>query len=261
MSDVRYHAPDEVADLERRRHACLAEVFDPHTRSVLERVGVAAGWRCLEVGAGGGSIARWLASKVGRDGHVLATDVDLRFLDGLHEPNLEVRQHDIVDDELLETAFDLVHARGVLEHLPAREQALDRMVAATRPGGWVVVEDADWTGFTEQTLPDAVRWLFDVMHSAYELIGYEPCFGRKLLSVLNGAGLADVASEGRLFTMRGGTSSTEWYALAVERAGPQLEAAGLATGDQVAAALAAMRDPSFAVLAPAAMAAWGRKPA
>jgi SAM-dependent methyltransferase len=261
VGEVTYHAPDDVADLERRRHACLAEVFDPQSRRVLERLGVGTGWRCLEVGAGGGSVARWLASKVAPDGHILATDVDMRFLDGIDEPNLEVRRHDIVNDSLPDDAFDLVHARGVLEHLPARDEAVARMVAATRPGGWVVLEDADWTGFAEQQLPDAFRALYDAVHAAYALVGYEPFFGRRLLHALRGAGLVDVCSEGQVFTMYGGTPSTEWYALAIERAGPQLTEAGIASAELVARALAALRDPAFAVLSPAAMAAWGRRPA
>ena len=63
----------------------------------------------------------------------------------LTEKNLEVRRHDIVADELEEDAFDLVHSRLVLDHLPEREQVVQPMAAALRPGGWLVLESFDWS--------------------------------------------------------------------------------------------------------------------
>ena len=65
-----------------------------------------------------------------------------------------VRQHDIAVDRLPAEHFDLAHARAVLQHVPAREQALANMVAATKPGGWVVIEDVDWLVFDAQDLPE-----------------------------------------------------------------------------------------------------------
>src|SRR5205814_1252413 len=58
-------------------------------------------------------------------------------------PNLEVRRHNIATDGLPEAAFDLTHARAVLTHLPERWQALQRMVSALKPGGWLLVEEVD----------------------------------------------------------------------------------------------------------------------
>jgi hypothetical protein len=65
----------------------------------------------LEVAGGGGSIAEWLCRQVGRSGHVVATDLELRFLEAIHASNLEVWRHDILSEPLPEGAFDLVHAR------------------------------------------------------------------------------------------------------------------------------------------------------
>ncbi len=131
----------------RERLAALEAWLDPGTTRHLEALGVGAGWRCLEVGAGGGSVAAWLGARVGPSGYVLATDIDTRFLDALAAPNVEVRQHDIVTEALPEGAFDLVHARAVLEHLPQHERALGRMAAALKPGGWLLVEDVDFASF------------------------------------------------------------------------------------------------------------------
>ena len=55
---------------EDRRLGLLEEIFDPVSRR--RRSGVQAGWRCLEVGAGRGSMAVWLAERVGPRGGVVA---------------------------------------------------------------------------------------------------------------------------------------------------------------------------------------------
>src|SRR5262245_5273165 len=79
---------------EGARLGLLQQIFDPlsHRR----RMVVEEGWRCLEVGAGGGSMAVWLAERVGPTGHVVATDIDVRYLARLRIANLEVVQHDIL---------------------------------------------------------------------------------------------------------------------------------------------------------------------
>jgi SAM-dependent methyltransferase len=248
---------EEGADLEQQRLGELAAVFDGGSTHVLERF-VQPGHRCLEVGTGGGSIARWLARRVGPSGTVVATDIDLQFV-GEPPPNVELLQHDITTDELSTDSFDLAHARGVLQHLDRRDEALARMVAATRPGGWVVVEDADFVTFEGPDTPEPFATVARAMNEAYAAIsGHDRYLGRRMLGLLQGAGLDDVECHGRVFTMRGGQSSAEWYVRGIERAGPSLAAAGLVDEEMLASALAQARDPAFSALSPIAFAAWGR---
>ena len=122
------------------RFDALAAMFDAGTIQHLQRRGVSEGWACLEVGAGGGSIARWLADRVGASGHVLATDIDTRHLEQARSGNLDIQRHDIAADALPESAFDLVHARLVLMHVVDGSTAMAKMIAALKPGGWLVVE-------------------------------------------------------------------------------------------------------------------------
>src|SRR6516162_9303284 len=126
---------------ERQRLAAIEGGLDSYSIACLMAIGVAPGWRCLEVGAGAGSIAGWLCDRVTSTGSVVATDLETSFLDKLKATNLEVRRHDITSDSLENEAFDLVHARKVLEHLPKPEQALETMRKATKRGGWIFVED------------------------------------------------------------------------------------------------------------------------
>jgi ubiquinone/menaquinone biosynthesis C-methylase UbiE len=88
-------ALDEVARLQLIEAEC-----DPQTFRFLDALGVGVGWRCLEVGAGAGSVVRWLSRRVGPSGQVVAADIDPKFLGQPHEPNIEVRRFDITSDGL-----------------------------------------------------------------------------------------------------------------------------------------------------------------
>jgi SAM-dependent methyltransferase len=125
---------------QRDRLRALEAVFDGGTFRRLAECGVGPGWRCLEVGAGAGSVATWLADRVGLDGSVLATDLDTTLLDDLVRPPLTVRRHNVMTDPLPEASFDLVHARLLLAWLPDPAGALRRLVTALKPGGWLVVK-------------------------------------------------------------------------------------------------------------------------
>jgi SAM-dependent methyltransferase len=258
-----YAGPADAADaaVEAVRHGHLSAGFDPGSARLLSRLGVAPGWQVLEVGAGGGGLARWLADQVGVDGHVLATDIDLQFV-GDQPANVELRRHDIATDPLPADRFDLAHARAVLQHVARREHALANMVAATRPGGWVVIEDVDWLVFEHQELPEPFATLSaTILASSVEAYGYDGHWGRRLLGALRAAGLDQVDSRGKVVTMKGATPSAEWYVLALERSAPALVADGRLDAGLVVEALAQARDPDFAVLGPLTISAWGRRPA
>ena len=100
MHESRYFALNEKDKVELDRLILYEQIWDPITICHLEINGVSEGWHCLEVGAGAGSIAKWLSARVGPAGKVVATDINTRFLNRLSLPNLEIRQHDIVKDDL-----------------------------------------------------------------------------------------------------------------------------------------------------------------
>ena len=133
-------------ETEDERLSLLERIFDPVSRRRRELV--QPGWRCLEVGAGRGSMAVWLAERVGENGQVVATDIDVTYLRWLDLPNLEVHQHNIFDDSLdalRPGSFDLVCSRLMLFWLARKQEAaIRRMVECLRPGGWLIDEDGDW---------------------------------------------------------------------------------------------------------------------
>jgi len=141
--------------VQRERLAALAEALDPGTVRQLVSIGVGRGWRCLEVGAGGGSIAAWLSERVGDGGAVVATDLDTTVLRERSRPNLEVRVHDVLEDELPDGSFDLVHLRLLPAWLSEPQRALQRLASALRPGGWMLAEEMDFGSVAPDPRMDA----------------------------------------------------------------------------------------------------------
>ena len=151
---------------EDERLSLLETIFDPASRR--RRSMVQPGWRCLKIGAGRGSMAVWVAQRVGEKGHVVATDNDVTYLERLNLPNLEVRRHNILEDPI-ETlslgSFNMVSLRLVLFWLVGRqEEAIRRMVQCLRPGGCLVDEDGDW-GTVVPVNP------FHPMYECYQQVG------------------------------------------------------------------------------------------
>lgn len=142
-SQYIFTGAQQVRELERLQ--AIERVFDPASRARIQATGITANWQCLEVGAGAGSITQWLAAAVGERGRVVAVDLDTRFITNLQLSNVEVLQADIRHPPLENNSFDLVHARYVLIHIPDFQVALSRMVSLLKPGGWIVVEEPDFS--------------------------------------------------------------------------------------------------------------------
>ncbi len=142
MSRDRYLLSNDAPEA-MDRFTAFATLFDPSTFRHLDGLGLAPGWRCWEVGAGGTTVVAHLAARVGPTGHVTASDINLSWAAGAAAPNVEILEHDVAAEAPPGGPFDLVHARLVLVHVPERDAALANMVTALRPGGVLLVEDAD----------------------------------------------------------------------------------------------------------------------
>lgn len=262
MAQDGYLLPNR-ADGAARRLALLAELYDAWTFRHFEACGVRLGMRCWEVGAGGPTVPRWLASRVGEGGRVLATDIDTTQLFDL-PPGVEVRRHDVTRDAPPEGAFDLVHARLVLVHLPERERALATMIAAVRPGGWILVEDADpgmqpLACLQEGDAADRAQRIRRGLRRLVEARGADLAWGRRLPGLLRAAGLRRVAGDAYLALALPACAALE--AVTIQMMRDALIAAGDATADELEAHLASVAAGQLDMAQPALVSAWGQKPA
>jgi SAM-dependent methyltransferase len=197
---------------ERRRLALIERCYDPTTTSRLAQLGVSAGWQCLEVGAGGGSIARWLRDRVSPGGRVVALDLDIRFIE--NEPGIEARRGNILAEELEGDNYDLVHCRALLHHLPGKQvAALRRMAAALRPGGVLVAEEPYLGAMLASRTPAWVT-TFEALHDAMPNADY--AWAVALPAALHAAGLTEIEACGDADVVRGATPQAELLRLTIE---------------------------------------------
>ncbi len=245
------------------RFGALGSLFDPSTFRHVEELGIAPGWRCWEVGAGGSSVVRWLADRVGPDGQVLATDIDTSWAAGAAGGGVEVLRHDIGRDEAPEGGFDLVHARLVLVHVADRERALRTMVSALRPGGHLLLEDADPAlqplicldeYGPEQALANRLRSVFRSLLAAR---GADLGYGRKLPRLLREAGLADVTADAYFPITSPACAALE--AATVLQIRDSLLASGLATSEEIDLHLANVASGRLDLATSPMISAWGRR--
>ncbi|GIE85342.1 class I SAM-dependent methyltransferase [Actinoplanes regularis] len=218
------------------RHRLLAEVLDPFTVERLAGLGDLTGRRCLEAGAGGGSVATWLAERAGPGGSVLATDLNPRHL--RTDLGYAVLRHDLSAEPVPDPPWDLIHARLVLSHLPARAEILDRLAAALAPGGTLVIEE--WASAYRGLVlaaPDAtaaalVERYHDILVG--RLLpgnGGDPAWGGSVHGAMLAAGLCGVGTEIRASSWAGGTAGARLIAVNIEQLRPGFLAAGLTERD------------------------------
>ena len=251
---------DNSAPQARARLAALAEVHDAGTIRHLLALGLGAGWACLEIGGGGGTITRWISDRVGPRGYVLTTDVDTRFLQTVGLANVEVRRHDILADPLPDATFDLAYARAVLEHLPDPDLALDRMVRALKPGGWLMVEDmeASSSGLVREPIDRLSKTLL-AMRQVIAEAGADPLLGLTLGNRLRARGLMHVGHEGRVQLCRGKSAAARLARLNFEQLREPILATGV-TPAEFNADLTRLNDEEFEWRSPTLWTAWGQRP-
>ncbi len=240
----------------------LERTLDPMTIGHLDAIGVQPGARCLEIGTGGGSIARWLAAQVGPEGQVLAVDLDTRWFQHDGSPQLEVRQLDVAAGPIPDGPWDLIHERLVLQHVPARLEVLDQLVARLAPGGWLVLEDFD-TGEVRTT---------DRAGPHHELIVRMATAFNRLLAERDGAndfaadawrllrerGLVETGARGHVVFDRGGEGFAQVMAANARQVRDGLARLGI-TAEDVERFLEVLDDPDTVIGTSVLIAAWGKR--
>lgn len=251
---------DNAAPETRRRFDGLSAVFDAGTFRVLTALGVAAGWNCLEVGAGSGTVAAWLAERVTGGGYVLATDLNPRFMSELRRPNIEVRRHNITIDPLPEATFDLVHARLVLIHLPTRDAVLGKLMGALKPGGWLLIEDFDAWEMRADPVFGGVLKAREAMFHVMESNGVDLRCGSRMAAKMQACGFAEIGAEARAFRWQGGSPGAGIESANLQQMRAAILASGLVSEEEFEADVVRLNDPMFSYTSPVMWATWGRRP-
>jgi SAM-dependent methyltransferase len=252
---------DTPEEIERLR--LVQEWGDPDTRAVLRTVGLGRHWRCLEIGAGAGSVARWLAEAC-PDGSVLAVDIDTRYLRSSEgssgHANLQWRTGDIRALDFAPGSFDLVHSRLTFCHLPEREELVARAVRWLEPGGWLALGDPMCMP-AAGSVHEPIRRFFGALETGWAAQGSDMTgWAQTIPAQLARAGLRDVGVRTRPNCLGERGPYGALPAANIRQEGAYLVRAGLLAQHEVDAVSALCADPGFTDLRSIMVYAWGRKP-
>jgi len=207
---------------EPERLRMMSDLLDPLSRFHLARIGVSEGWRCLEIGAGNGSLSQWLATQVGRSGKVIASDINVDLIKPLVAPNLEVRRFDVVKDEPPDAPYDLIAMRALLHHLPERRAVVSRLATWLKPGGWVMLEEPDfYPTWTVEPATQRRFWSDFVNWAAAHQIDYY--VGRRIAPWLAEDGMTEIAAEGHTIVHNGGSEFARWWVSSIAEVADALQ--------------------------------------
>jgi SAM-dependent methyltransferase len=171
---------------------------------------------------------------------------------------------DILEDDLETARYDLVHCRMLLQHLADPQRPLERMTAALRPGGWLLIEESDWDsyGAADPVHPAAAefdrrsRTIFDHLKARRAL---DPYFGRRVPELVERLGLADVGHEGTTWVSRGAGPGARFSQMSLAIVRGPLVAAGILTDADFDGLHRAYEDRSFCFADMTLFGAWGRR--
>jgi SAM-dependent methyltransferase len=252
---TRDYVYDQGFAEERARISGMEALWDPGSRLLLDELGIGDGRKCLEVGAGGGSLVEWMAE---RGASVTAVDIDTRFIESLASDAIDVRRVDVRTDDLPQAEFDLVHARLVLEHLSDRTQILQRLGGTLRPGGWIVIEDYDWSCFGFEGDDPEIARVSEAILGYMQQAGFERDYGRRVTAEIADAGFVDVRGEGRVRIIDSTSPGFDFFRLSFESLKGAVIDAGLLSAEEAEAASARFGE-NMRVWTPLMMAGIGRR--
>jgi 2-polyprenyl-3-methyl-5-hydroxy-6-metoxy-1,4-benzoquinol methylase len=229
---------------ESDRLRLMSGLLDPSSRFHLLRTGVTAGWRCLEIGAGNGSLSQWLAERVGTTGHVVATDIRADLMGGITRSNLEVRKFDVVQDEPPDAPYDLIAIRALLHHLPERHAIVSKMANWVKPGGWLFIQEPDFYPTWIVEPPSQKRfWENFIQWAASHEIDFY--VGRKIPAWLQAEGLHDINSEGHAVFYNGDSKFAQWWEYGIREVADKLQTEGGVLKATLEEFFRLYRDPSY----------------
>ncbi|GLY73798.1 class I SAM-dependent methyltransferase [Actinoallomurus iriomotensis] len=242
----------------RERLDVLDALFAPATERVLTDLDLPASGRFAEIGAGGGATARWLA-RARPGATVLATDIDPALFDGAGLPNLSIVRHDVRTGRLPAAAFDLVHCRAVLSHIPDRERVIRRMSEWVAPGGWLVIEEPLICPLGDSAYPAFGR-LTTAIEEVLRRTGTDVRWPRHVARSLGELGWADLGMSALMCPCYRGSLGNEAMRLTAVQALPPMVENGVLSPEEAEAGLACLDDKAFAEIGFSLISAWTRRP-
>jgi SAM-dependent methyltransferase len=191
-------------------------------------------------------------------------DLSTRFLSGAYPPHVEILEGDICSVPLRDASFDLVHARYVLLHVSDVDRALSAMLASLKPGGWLVLEEPDFSASRaasgDAAAMAAVTRVNQAIRVMYERLGMDYALGLTLPARLQRLGMADLSVEQDVPLCPGGSGMARMMRLSALQLQEKYRATGVVTDADIEAYCRFAEDPHSWAVYYATVAVRARKP-
>jgi ubiquinone/menaquinone biosynthesis C-methylase UbiE len=251
----------------RDRMGLLAAVNGPATLALFDALGVPVSARCLDLGCGGGHVTMELARRAAPMGCAVGIDLDEALIEiaraeaaaqGLDNVTFQIANVETFG----ETGFDLAFARFLLMHLPDPEQTVAGMATAVRPGGMVVIEDANFAAcFTYPRCAAYDSWV-TWYRETVRRNGGDTDLGLRLPSLLRAAGLTNIGVRVAQPAYLDGPHK-QLQQMSMNKMRTAVVAAGVTSAEEYDAAHAELKaftaDPTTLIAAPRMIQACGRR--
>ena len=252
----------------RERLRVISRVLHESTTGLFDRIAISRDVACLDAGCGGGDVTMELARRVGARGTVLGIDMDATKIDLARSEaaasgllNVDFRVANVGEAEF-DAAFDVVYSRFLLTHVGDPQSMLERFRGWLRPGGLIVLEDVDFSGYFVYPDSPAFRRYHELYCAAVARKGGDPDIGPRLPLLLRKARFSDVGvSTSQPIGIDGEVKLLN--ALTMENIADTVVSLGLASRDEVASIVQDLYDfaasPNTVAGTPRIVQAWGRK--
>jgi len=262
------HYPIERRAGEIERLDVQGATMAPDCAIMLREIGVAPGWRCLDIGCGPGGITGLMSERVGPSGKVIGLDADEVFLAHARArapANVEFVQGNAYSTGLSAGSFDLVHMRFVASTAGNAETLIREAMRLAKPGGTVALQEPDMATLT--CFPPLAAWarLKAGLEGAFTVAGADIRLGQKLFQLMRAAGLADLVYRPFVVGINANHPLRDYLPSTTESLRGTIVGRGLMTAETFDADLAAVRahvrkpDTVFTMYTVAQV--WGRTPA
>jgi SAM-dependent methyltransferase len=242
----------------------LAQVLDENTKPILKPL-IQSGARCLELGAGTGTVARFMCETAGPMSAVIATDINTKHV--RPHPGVQIVKHDLLNDPLTFAVkeFDVIHARLLFAHLQTRDSLLPELVRLLRPGGYLVIEE--WGGpgvgrVLDSPFPRTAELYAhyqDVLIKAFQDAENDPTWAPRVHAAMVKAGLEDVRTTTRATSWSGKTAGCRLPTTVSTQLELKLIELGM-SADDLAELREHLADPRVVLLGNLTWSMIGRKP-
>ena len=267
MTDRIGHYPLQVRVGEVERLAQQDLAFLPHTLDMIEAIGVAEGWHCVDLGSGPKGITDVLSKRVGSSGKVIGLDYDEQFVEigaSNAAPNTEFVVGDAFRPTLAAGEFDMTHARFLASTSGHPDLLVKEAARLLRPGGCAAFQEAVVGSL--QCYPRHPAWdrLRELLYALMpETEGADPAAPR-IYRLLRQAGFQDIQFRPVMVGVRAGDPWQEYVPETVESVREPLLERGLSDTLELDRVLAECRahldDPDTIWTSFTVLQIWGTKP-